>query len=297
MLQINKGEKKRFDIVGQSIKAISFDSYMIANAVNKAPSGAKLSSVDVTAILHQGGRETTLFSGSLLPLHMESNFTNNSFGTSYSYTDLVLKTASVKGERIYAASVNLGGVINLSGSDKISVEVRTHSDVFSPGDSDEGASYMNVSAVEGIGLQYVTPTIKTVTIGSGEGNFRHTIGDNCTGLTLVHTGGDSTTTPIYKSVRIYSDRYDLNDDYYNLVANRTRQMPGLSQDRGNTFCILAQEVDKARIELDLESDNVEASENYVVYRQYETGRKLVSRASAKKQKHTRKAIAKVQKRA
>ena len=246
-----------------------------------------------------GRKETTLFSGSLAPLCAESNFQNETFGAGGGYNIIKAKAASVKGEHLYYNSVDFGGTINLSGRDKITVEVRLHSDIFANGTyTDATNSYMSVDAVEGIGLQYVTPSIKVITIGAGEGSFRHTLGDNVTGISLLHMGTNTIASPVWQSVRLYSDRYDVNDDYNTLLGNRKRQMPGSTSDsRGQCFNILSREVDKCRVELDLNPTQVSASENVIVYRQYETGRKLVAKASAKKQKHTRKAIAKVQKRA
>tara|TARA_B110000902_G_scaffold57447_1_gene67210 strand:- start:247 stop:1149 length:903 start_codon:yes stop_codon:yes gene_type:complete len=296
MITLIQGEKKRFDIQGQSIKGLQFDTISI-KSTSAADAFANLGAVDVSIVLYQGGTETTLCSGSLLPLVMASGFKNGHFLSAQGVaglTTLVPTAGSMA--TLQPTSIDFGGVINLRGNDKMTVEVRCNTG-FCTANQNAGSSNMTVSAVEGIGLQWVTPKIQYQTIGNGESNFRQNIGDNVVSIHYINTSitTDTATAQPITNIRLFSDRYNVNDSNNQLISKRGAQFEttGDSGLRKSSFEILDREVDDCRVELDLNPNNVATGVNYVVWRTFSTGLGQVKRAKKSRSKHQAKAMGKV----
>jgi hypothetical protein len=294
MITLIQGDKKRFDIQGQSIKAIQFDSTNVRTSGTAALCN-DFGAVDVSIVLYQGGKETTIASGSLQPLAMASGFQNASWIQSFGLSATALLAGST-GSSFQSGMINFGGTINLRGNDKLTVEVRCNTG-FLPANSNTSTSNLVVAGVEGIGLQWVTPKIQYQTIGNGESNFRQNIGDNCTSLHYVNIAEVSNLTAVQpiSNLRIFSDRYNVNDSLTNLLSKRTQQFQTMGEAslRCSNFQLINQEVDDCRVELDLVSAQVTTGENYVVWSTFDTGEKQVQRAKRSKAKHTAKAMRKL----
>jgi len=295
MITLIQGDKKRFDIQGQSIKAIQFDSTNVRTSGSTAVCN-DFGAVDVSIVLYQGGKETTIASGSLQPLAMASGFQNSSWIQSFGLSPVPL-LAGGTGSSFQTGMINFGGTINLRGNDKMTVEVRCNSGFLPNSTSNVNASTLVVAGVEGIGLQWVTPKIQYQTIGNNESNFRQNIGDNCTSLHYVNIAESSNLSAVQpiSNLRIFSDRYNVNDSLTNLLSKRTQQFQSLSESnsRCSNFQLINQEVDDCRVELDLVPAQVTTGENYVVWSTFDTGEKQVQRAKRSKAKHTAKAMRKL----
>lgn len=299
MITLVQGEKKRFDIQGQSIEGIQFDTIC-----TKVDTGAlpycNLGAVDVSIVLYQGGSETTICSGSLLPLVMASGFKTTQFSCANSTSGLtILGGSGATLSSLQPTSIDFGGVINLRGSDKMTVEVRCNTGFVSATATkrQNTSSNMTISALEGIGLQWVTPKIQYQTIGNGESNFRQNIGDNCTSIHFINTNITSTSSvnqPI-SNLRLFSDRFNVNDSNNQLLSKRSSQFAtvGAVANRFSSFEVLDREVDDCRVELDLVPANVLTGENYVVWRTFETGTSQVKRAKSSRAKHQAKSMRKI----
>lgn len=293
MITLIQNEKKRFDIAGQSIKGIQFDAF-----VQKTASGGSaycdLGAVDVSCVLYQGGKETTIFSGSLKPLAMASTFLTSSWPYANGTASIVLSTGATA-TSLQPVSIDFGGVINLKEGDKMTVEARVNTG-FVGTNQNASTSNLTVSALEGIGLQWVTPKIQYQTIGQGESNFRQNIGDNCTSIHYVNTDttSDVTSAQPISNLRLFSDRYNVNDSNSQLLSKKYLQFNGAYLvARFNNYQILTQEVDDCRLELDLVPANVSTGQNYIVWRTFETSEKQVTKAKKSRSKHVAKALGKL----
>lgn len=321
-LQLRAGEKKKvtfssIDITGFTFQAHLYNSVEEIKASTKyldgqeAPvfkdpgfptgiasrdliggEGLDLDKVHVNCLLFQDGKEITIFSGQLQPLAMESAF----FDSEWDNCNPFFKTVYSKGANgfLQIASVDLGGIINLRDDDKIVLEVRVQGDAIKGFDN---SSYLDCDVVEGIGLQYTTPQITSQAVGNGESKYQHSVGDNTTAVTFINSdinSVDESTSPIV-TARLYSDRYDVNDDWSDLVQKRVKQLTTNAQQdtRGASFSILNSPVDKCRVEFDLNPSQVNTSENYVIYRTFSTCATLVGKAKRRASKHMAKHKAKV----
>jgi hypothetical protein len=305
-VQLKSGEKKRLELSGVDITGFTFNAYAVGKTANTAITNGHvdIDEVTVSATLFQGGKETTLFSGQLLPLVLESSFAESEWAnadpnaSAVAYHELVAAASGVKTEQLHTYGIDLGGIINLRGTDKLLLEIRVNSTAFGS-TVDSSLSYFDVDSIEGIGLQYTTPQINQVAIGNGESTFRHAMGENVTSVTFINTdkAGITSANKVINNVRLFSDRFDINDDYHQLLNKRCAQLPTRAEadSRAQSFLLFGGECDKARIEFDLNSSNVNTSENYVIYRSYETGRSLVSKAQMRAEKHHAKRMKKVAK--
>lgn len=306
--QLKAGEKKRIELQGVDVKGIAFNASITASSTGAtgvaAGVGIDWDKVSVQATLYQNKKETTLFSGQLLPLLMESSFLESEWNGVSSTTGtkkdhvMVAGATGVKNHRLMTGGIDFGGIINLRDDDKILLEVRVSSDAFAS-TVDTSLSHLDVDSIEGIGLQYSTPVIHLISIGNGEGNFRHQLGDNTTSVMFLNTdkSGVLKADSVVSAYRLYSDRFDINDDYFQLLNKRVSTFVSYEEanDRSQSFMIFSGEVDKCRLELDLQAANVNVSKNYVAYRTFNTGRAIVSKARRREEKHVAHRIKKIAK--
>lgn len=304
-VQLKSGEKKRMELSGIDVTGFTFNAYAVGTTANSAivQGDVNIDEVTVSATLYQNGQETTLFSGQLLPLVLESSFAESEWsnadylGTTTPHT-LLAHASGVKPIELHTFGIDLGGIINLRGKDKILLEVRVNNNAFS-GKADTSLSYFDIDTIEGIGLQYTIPTIHQISVGNGESTFRHAMGENVTGITFINTdkSGVTEANKVINNVRLFSDRFDINDDYFALLNKRVAQLPTRAQSdaRHQSFLLFGGECDKARIEFDFNASNVNTSKNYVVYRSYQTGRTMITKAQMRAEKHHSKRMMKVAK--
>lgn len=294
MISLIQGDKKRFDIQGQSIKGIQFDG-LLKRSSGSAVTFLNYGAVDITIVLYQNGKETTVASGALKPLAMASGFGTGTFRYA-SGTDAIPLLSGSTGTSFQPCFLDFGGVINLRGNDKLTVECRVNTG-FCPANTNLSATSIVASAVEGIGLQWVTPKIQYQTIGNGESSFRQNIGDNCTSVHFINTGETSNLTAVQplSNVRIFSDRYNTNDSLTNLLSKRafSFQYDSVAEMYNGSFELVSEEVDDCRVELDLASAQVTSGHNFVVWSTFDTGENQVKRAKISRAKHQAKAMRKL----
>jgi hypothetical protein len=292
--QVNFGEKKtqRFsatDIDGIQLNAITNDG--------ENPSGGEISgnvdwsSIYITATLSQKGKETTLFSSNVKELALAATYHNSQFSHCFGQSE-ELYTGTEPYPENCSLFLPFGQTLNLREEDVVTVEVSAPVQAIRI----NRIGYISVSTNEAIGVQYCNPKVIAQAIPVGESNYSMTLGDNVTNVFLINTS-DGQNRNWLKQVRIFSDRYNVNNSLDEVVNDVETQFEGresrVTRVREACYHVLSQEVDKARIQLDLTPESISAGECYIVYTTYTTDRSQFSKGLASEKKHEKYDLKKI----
>ena len=293
---VNVGEKKTLTFSAIDVRGISLTSYNIAgegtSGGDENVNGIDWSRVYVNMVLHQSGKSTQICASTVKPLAQHLNYLNRTFeycGNRQNVDQYDPNTF------VADSTIDFGSVINLRGDDSLVVEIRVQSDACNSSWTD--ASYVEADALEGVGLQYTTPTFHTFAINGGESKFSHSLGDNCTAVTLQNISSsptqDQANSP-WQNARLFSDRFNVNDDWGQLWTKRNSLFAS-NQARYQSFVLSLETTDATQVQLDLYPTNNSTNENYLCYSAFEVTKSVVAQATKRAKKHEVQAISKIQK--
>ena len=299
-LLVNLGEKKSLTFASTDVRGISLVSYWSRASENGGTGDSNVEGIDwsrvyINVVLNQGGKSTQICATTVKPLAQHLNFLNQSWlfcangqgGQPYDQNT---------GTSIGDAMLDFGSVINLRGDDSLVCEIRVQSDAVSSA-VNPSTAYVEADVIEGVGLQYITPKFETFAINGGESKFSHSLGANVTAVTLQNIASRpqiSFETSPWQNARLFSDRYNVNDDWGQLWSRRNQYFDGDFY-RYQSFVLSLETTDDTQVQLDLFPSNNTTNENYLCYTSYETCEKLVVEASRRSKKHEAKAIRKIKK--
>lgn len=298
-LLVSLGEKKSLTFSSTDVRGINLVSYFTRGAGTGQGDpnviGIDWSRVYINIVLNQSGKSTQICATTVKPLAQHLNFLNRGYefsGNGQSSADYDTNIGSQIGE----ANLDFGSVINLRGDDSLVCEIRVQSDAINS-NYDYPTAYIEADVIEGVGLQYITPKFSTFAINGGESKFSHSLGENVTAVTLQNISSNPTQsyndTP-WQNARLFSDRYNVNDDWGQLWSRRNQYFDGYF-DRHQSFVLSLETTDDTQVQLDLFPSNNVTNENYLCFTSYDTSEKLVLDASRRSKKHEAKSIRKIKK--
>lgn len=306
-LLVNLGEKKSLTFASTDVRGISLVSYFtrLQGGGDGTPVGGGTgdpnvigidwSRVYINIVLNQGGKSTQICATTVKPLAQHLNFLNKGFDFCANYQTAQQYDSST-GTDIGDATLDFGSVINLRGDDSLVCEIRVQSDAISSNYSAQTA-YVEADVIEGVGLQYITPKFETFAINGGESKFSHSLGENVTAVSLQNISSSPTAdynSSPWQNARLFSDRYNVNDDWGQLWSRRNQYFDGDFY-RNQSFILSLETTDDTQVQLDLFPTNNLTNDNYLCYSSYETSQKIVVEASRRSKKHEAKAIRKIKK--
>ena len=296
-LLIAIGEKKSLTFSSTDVRGITLNSY---NFQGTSTGGGDpniytidWSKVYINITLRQNGVSKTICATAVKPLAQHLNYFNGTWDSCANAQNAATLSLDQNGNRIQGCPLDFGCVINLRGDDSLVVEVRLQSDCISNNVS--GTSYVEADVIEGVGLQYSTPRFSTFAINGGESKFSHSIGDNACLVSLQNIASQPSETADqspWQNARLFSDRYNVNDDIGQLATKRVSMFP-TEVYRNQSFVLSAETTDSTQVQLDLFPTNNRTNENYLCYTTYDTDAKLVATAERRAKKHAKKSIEKV----
>ncbi|WP_306643768.1 hypothetical protein [Sanyastnella coralliicola] len=297
MKKISAGTQENLRITGANVDGLYFNIHLQADAVNTAIGAGKLdlSYIDLNVVLDRDGQSTTIVKGNLQVLLEDALFHDETYDLLSTNAGQVLTAhgASTKAINLLPFIFELGGIINLRGGDalQITLDWKTgslHSDI------SESASYAIFGVTEGIGLEYVTPIVKTIAIQSGQDDYRMALGDNVMSIVYVNTDKTSIATAdrCIQDVNLRADKFKRKWKYEELLGKRLRQFSTLAQAglRYQSFQIFSghQDLDDVTVEFSLEPTNINVGKNYLVVRSFEINPGKLHWANRKRQRHQEK---------
>jgi hypothetical protein len=297
---VQVGETRKTTFKNSVITGLLCKIYVTAAATNTAIAYAAIlaQNIFVRVTLKRGGQSIPIFMDNLRLLNAVTNFTNIkgllSMANSSGYTNLVNGAAvNLVAPASGVAEVDLlpyvikfmGGCISLAGTDALEVEVTFNASSLSSAISASG-SYMDITETKN-SLKYETacPELYNMAISANEQRISEPLGHGVTKILWMNFDQSNQTTAeqIIQSLNVSSKQHSFNKTYIDLM---TEQMdyyntPLQAYQRGQSIVIYdGPALDDVKIDLLLNSGNVNASENYLcVYRQSYNGNKAVAESA------------------
>lgn len=185
--------------------------------------------------------------------------------------------------------IDMGGSINLNGSDVIETEIQQLDGWL--GANGQTTSNITYEWREDIGNETFIPEIQTIMIPPSSSEITETLGDNITDIGIICTSGVALTdaSRLVDSVSIDSDRYDVSDTIDKMIARRATQFETLTAAtfRGHSFVYVPNtEIDNCTVQMKLQSANVTSGALAIVYRRQNIDGPTIERARKRHNKHS-----------
>jgi hypothetical protein len=291
------------------LKAAALNTAIASNAFDP-------SQVSVKVVLKRKGKTYVIMQDNLLILglfnHLEKNLHEFVNGI-----DKVYPAADAKALKIRIARLNFGGHTRVGEGDELIAEVTVGSAVYSSAiDATESSFefYLNPS------IGYETGVYSTVSevVQSNAPKQSFNPGDNITKLIYLNFDKQTLDTEVLSNVNIQSDRLDVSLTFNQLLGHHLSQYGEIPMARYATSLPLsggnavyraldyypqsailfdgdkiANELDNLKVEMSFNSANVSASQNFLVWRRYETWPEIIIAAKERENKHINEKIEKI----
>jgi hypothetical protein len=191
------------------------------------------------------------------------------------------------------------GVIDLHGDDEIYIEIQNSEGLFTDANL-EAASFLEVKPLKCYGVEKFIPRIRALVVQANEASNQYMLSDNLIRCVLLNFDKSDFKTNVINNVVFSSDRLDENYTYQDLIAKKLR-MAGkqllphgdadisvdFQQDQSFVLTDAHEEYDGVSLDIQFNSPNVTASNNYIVAWNYDTDWTILTKAAAAESKHAK----------
>lgn len=294
---VRMGSSESLEVKGKNVIGIMLYSYMQASAVNVMPSSTSdqdLDNLNIVVKLNRKGLSYQIVNGKAIPYILHTTINTEQYGfahpVSAGFFPVVTQDVAVKGVLSRPFQIFLPGIINLDGDDVLTIEVQANNGVFA-GNTDTTASYFYFDIIEGIGIETQIPTLQMDSVQGAQSQYVRYIGDNVSRITFINLDKALTTNLLasddivtaatfnsslldYVDTNIESWTKTLNNNpysgfYSNVSFGKSRALFGSNVPTQN-----------ASLTLTLNSANVVAGKNYVVWSQFIADKATALKAAA-----------------
>lgn len=260
---------------GGNVKGLRFNIVIAHDTVNTDVTTAMLdtSKIVLKCNLKRGNRVITIFQDKLRTLAREGAFVTgewDSLITTTAYVPLLAKGASVKAQGLVTLSIPLHGAISLRDGDSLETEVNVISGAFDAV-LNQTTSQCEFDYIYTDTREMGIPVIKSKTFNTGDGAISENLGDNVIRATFINmdkTDNLTASAPV-QTFQVSTNGMTQSLNYQQLQAKRTQLFTNITDalKRYQSFLILQEEdSDNVKIQFNLESTNVSAGANALVWR-------------------------------
>jgi len=193
------------------------------------------------------------------------------------------------------------GHINLKGDDQMIITVQVNRGTYNAG-VDASASTIKVEQNQSIGVGMATYKFESYAIQANQDTESINLGDNVERVALV-SFSKTQLKPIFKSASLSSDRLDWTKNEAELWLQHLQNFDNVNQNAPNRYGAnvypenrllhLNNEIDRAKINVRLQPNNVVASENYICWISFTVNADDVTRGNEMLAKHHVKNMEKI----
>jgi len=201
--------------------------------------------------------------------------------------------------------IPFGGVIDLENDDEIYIEVVNNGGLF--GDPAlYASSYLEIKPIKCTGVERFIPRIRAYVIQANETANQYMLEDNLIRLVVINFDKTSFLTNVINNLIFSSTALDETYTYADLIANKIsrygRQLlphadadlsVDMQQDQSFVLTDFHQEFDGVTLDMQFNSANVTASNNYIVAWNYSTNWTILAKADAKNKQANAATAAKI----
>jgi hypothetical protein len=247
--------------------------------------------ITVKAVLRRGGRDLVLFNETLKNLVSLSEWDSPIWEWLNGNTNPLVLSGALLAPAVMLVPIkfDFGGIINVDNDDELTIQVRLGEGCFSATQTTQANCFAEFDVIEGVGLEVETPYINSRVIEAGQSNPTFDLGENVKEILICNYDkvDFKTATAVLQDMSIDSDKWSRNDSYSEMIARNFAQFHDTIQatTRYQSFRIYSgYELDNVKLNLKLNSANVAASQNYVLWYSFTTSDNLVTKAAVKSKK-------------
>jgi len=194
-------------------------------------------------------------------------------------------------------TIPMGGVIDLHGDDEIYIQVDNSSGLFAD-PALEAASFLEVKPVKCYGVERFIPRIRAYVIQANEQQNQYMLSDNLIRLAVLNFDKTDFKNNVINNLIFSSDRLDETYTYADLIAKKLssygKQLIStaandiaaqMQEDQSFLVTDFHEEYDNVQLDVQFNSANVSASNNYIVAWNYDTNWSIIQKAIAKDAEH------------
>jgi hypothetical protein len=289
-VRVRETQQERYRDVNATGVVVAITTY---GTISNAATLLKYENIQFKGILNRGGKDHILFNETLKNLVSLSEWDSPMWEMMTGIASPVVLAGSyiaANSTFLIPLKFDFGGIINVDGSDELTIECRIGDASFNTAQLDETKCFIEFDIIEGVGLETTTPYIKSRTIEANQTNPTFDLGDNITEILIANydKGIDMTTAnSVLNNISVDSDKWSRNDSYAEMIARNHSQFTDFIQAsfRGQSFRIYSgYELDNVKLNLNLNAANVAASKNFILYYCFETNDHTVTKAAVKHKK-------------
>ncbi len=233
------------------------------------------SKITVKVSLHRGGKMQVLQSSSLLVMWMRSAYKTGIFQSfrtaAQAWSDFAI---SASGLYVVPMTLDLGGWVNLHGSDKLKVEIN-----FTSGFStniNANASFLDVREIKGDGIEAGVPYIRIEAIENGAQRLSYDLGDHVEECMLIctdQTKDFTVASQLFTDLNIESDKVKGSFNYPDMLERRMQEWEFASQwqARGQNWMIIDEKdaVHNGKLDVNFDPANVATGQVFLVVKHFD----------------------------
>lgn len=284
-----------------SVKAFLYEDNHQAGATQYGSSKLDFSKTNFKAVLNRNGQDHILFQDNLKILGLFSMM--NTRGQLAFYQDHDHYVNLGPGKSMVAFNVILGGCIKIGADDRLTIEVQNNDGVFAVGYQQN--SYLEIKPLKAVGYERFIPEIKSWAIQGGESSNNYSIGSNVIRTAVLNFDKTDFTNPVLSNVAFNSDRLNDSFTFYDLVNMKnlslakdpfniaTEDSTIYEEDQSFLLTDLHQQFNDLTLDIQFNSAQVNAAQNYIVACRYKTDWTILDNAAKLEAQHAQTNASKI----
>lgn len=214
------GETVKLTVREQSVEGVFFNVFCQAAAVNTTLNAltdfiSKEVSLKCTLMRGNKGKEMISDNLQILGIYSSLNYGLNNW---YKGNVIRYKDVAVKEQLLISLYVPFGGIVNVKGSDILTVEVTCGLNVFGA-NIDSGVSFVEFDYRNGIGYEMGVPVIRSQVVTAGVTQDKYSFGDNITKLMFINLDKTDIENNVITTLTLDSVQLSQSMNFFTLLNN------------------------------------------------------------------------------
>lgn len=214
------GETTKLTIREQSVEGVFLNIFLQASAVNTSLVAitdfiSKEVSLKTTLMRNNKGKEMISDNLEILGIYSALNYSINSW---YKGNVLRYKDVAIKEQLLISLYVPFGGIVNVKGSDNMTIEVTVGRAVFGA-NVDAGVSFVEFDYKNGIGYEMGVPVTRSQVVSEGVTSDKYSFGDNISKLAFINLDKTDIENNVITTLNLDSVQLSQSMNFFTLLNN------------------------------------------------------------------------------
>lgn len=306
---LKQNENRSQAVVNETVNGVNIIATLVSSVVNttipdnqyRTGTGFDPSNVTIQVDLMRNGMRKAIIPATNLALLAAYHCITKEFEYWHKGRQTVAPATGVYAQVQRVIFIPFGGHINVKGDDQLIITCQVNKSTYGAG-VDASQSVIQVEQNQSIGIETALHTLNFQAIQASQFKDQFNLGDNVLDIALISFQADA-TKEIWQTASLSSDRLDwtkndgelfLQDlSNFDAVFNPTYSSTGRPYYPHNRLIHANKEIDKAKLIVSLNSGNVNASENFVVWTSFDQTVEQIQKAVNMSNKHAERDVQKI----